>query len=407
MSALFENKSKDSAPPTMFGNRINGGRAVGRVAKMRSQAEAAAALRERSDRSERETINSWAAESRRAESATSCVNIFAASRPMNQSASRILHRPSPVQSPPPVPVPTTSISAATLSTQGASKSAVRTPPASPAQEARKSKSNISTGSPSGHDNNLFARHRDKAKPAAETAAETLTWTPAATCEATLMLKPASNPASVSASSLASVAPVVAPKVTLTPVAAAKAAPTSTPVPNPTPKPAPKPDPFPVPKPTPSRTSAPVSKPSPKPARAPVEIEPVQKGPVLPWQESNSPPPAPSGSSYGDNGPAERQVSIPEKYRIGKVLGVGGHSSVRLATLKSGGRGNFALKEVEKTSSSQEECEMIRREAAILASISHPRVPHIAEFVETTAHLYMLIPVGRVYHRYGERPAVLR
>ena len=52
---------------------------------------------------------------------------------------------------------------------------------------------------------------------------------------------------------------------------------------------------------------------------------------------------------------------------------------------------FALKEVERTSSSVEECEMIRREAAILASISHPRVPHVAEFVETDEHLYLLIP----------------
>ena len=35
--------------------------------------------------------------------------------------------------------------------------------------------------------------------------------------------------------------------------------------------------------------------------------------------------------------------------------------------------------------------MIRSEAAILASISHPRVPHVAEFVETDKHLYLLIP----------------
>jgi len=84
------------------------------------------------------------------------------------------------------------------------------------------------------------------------------------------------------------------------------------------------------------------------------------------------------------------------YRLGKRLGVGGHSTVRKATHYYRYRGKtMAVKHIQKREDSTFEIEMLRREAQILRGVHHAHIPIVYDYIEEpspSGSCYLILPM---------------
>jgi hypothetical protein len=82
-------------------------------------------------------------------------------------------------------------------------------------------------------------------------------------------------------------------------------------------------------------------------------------------------------------------NIDEFYEIGKELGTGRFSSVRLGTHLITGK-KYAIKIIDKSGMEQKEREALRAEIAVLKLVKHPNVIHLKNQFETRRHMYIVM-----------------
>lgn len=88
-------------------------------------------------------------------------------------------------------------------------------------------------------------------------------------------------------------------------------------------------------------------------------------------------------------PSKKPISIHEKYDIGKTIGRGAFSVVKIATRKASGK-KYAIKCIEKKNLDQKELQLLFREIDIMKKLQHPNVIQLMEVVDTPDTLYLVL-----------------
>jgi serine/threonine protein kinase len=93
-----------------------------------------------------------------------------------------------------------------------------------------------------------------------------------------------------------------------------------------------------------------------------------------------------------------------KYELGHTLGSGAFSKVKLATDTQTGE-KWAVKIIDKEQLAREHLEeQLKREIAIMKSLSHPHIVYLKEVMQTHNHIYMVLEVvkgGELFDRIVE------
>eukprot|EP01129_Flabellula_baltica_P002901 TRINITY_DN12784_c0_g1_i1.p1 TRINITY_DN12784_c0_g1~~TRINITY_DN12784_c0_g1_i1.p1 ORF type:complete len:406 (-),score=86.40 TRINITY_DN12784_c0_g1_i1:1061-2278(-) len=117
------------------------------------------------------------------------------------------------------------------------------------------------------------------------------------------------------------------------------------------------------------------------------------------------PSSTSANNQGDD--------IFSRYKIGKEIGRGGFSVVKLGTKRSNGK-DYAIKIIEK-SEMDEDIDVLRREIEIMKQLSHPYIISLEEVWETEDIMYLvmeLVTGGELFDKiieqkkYSERDSVV-
>jgi len=89
------------------------------------------------------------------------------------------------------------------------------------------------------------------------------------------------------------------------------------------------------------------------------------------------------------------VPFATRWRIGKQLGEGGHSTIRKCThtYRYAGK-TMALKHIHDGASNSFEIEMLRRETEVIRSLHHNHIPTVYDFDEEDGNLYLVLPLYR-------------
>ena len=87
------------------------------------------------------------------------------------------------------------------------------------------------------------------------------------------------------------------------------------------------------------------------------------------------------------------VPFKKRWRIGRQLGEGGHSTVRKCTHCYRYPGKvMALKQIHQGRASPFEVEMLRRETEIIRKLHHDHIPNVYDYVEEDGVCYLVLPM---------------
>ena len=87
------------------------------------------------------------------------------------------------------------------------------------------------------------------------------------------------------------------------------------------------------------------------------------------------------------------VPFKKRWRVGRQLGEGGHSTVRKCTHLYRFHGKvMAVKSIHERLASEFEMEMMRKEAAIMRKLHHPHIPTVYDHVEEGNEAFLVLPM---------------
>jgi len=86
---------------------------------------------------------------------------------------------------------------------------------------------------------------------------------------------------------------------------------------------------------------------------------------------------------------EKPVKIEEKYELGKVIGRGAFSVVKLGVRKASGK-KYAIKCISKKLIDKKELQLLEREIDIMKKLQHPNIIQLMEVVDTPETLYLVL-----------------
>jgi len=125
--------------------------------------------------------------------------------------------------------------------------------------------------------------------------------------------------------------------------------------------------------------------------------PKASSPSTPQTNSSSAPKAEEKKETTSNAPekkAEKVVekapaTIEEKYDLGKIIGRGAFSVVKIGIRKSNGK-KYAIKCISKKLIDKKELTLLEREIDIMQKLQHPNIIQLVEVVDTADTLYLVL-----------------
>jgi len=87
--------------------------------------------------------------------------------------------------------------------------------------------------------------------------------------------------------------------------------------------------------------------------------------------------------------SKKPASIEEEYDMGKIIGRGAFSVVKIATRKSNKK-KYAVKCITKQKIKKDELVMLEREIDVMKKLQHPNIIQLMEVVDTTKTLYLVL-----------------